>query len=137
MRRNILICILIAYVLWAAVAALVSTIQIVGSIGVLIRYSMAVLVPVTGIQLAYGMAVTCLPLIPTCLLQDVALGLQGMLPMNLAWPNALQTSPGCIQAALDMRMNASAPRFTLRQIQMRCLKSCSSNAYHCIRGLIR
>ncbi len=78
-----------------------------------------------------------LPLDPYMPSADVALGLQGMLPMYLAWPNALQTSPGCIQAALGMHMSASAPRLTSRQIQMRCLKLCSSDAFCCIRGLIR
>ncbi len=48
MRRNIVICMVISYVLWVTVAALVSTIPIVGSLGVFIRYSMVVLVPVTG-----------------------------------------------------------------------------------------
>jgi hypothetical protein len=65
LRRNIVLCMIISYVIWVCVAALVSTIPLLGSLGVFIRYSMVFLVPVTGIQLAYGMAVTCFPLIPT------------------------------------------------------------------------
>ena len=90
LRRNIVLCMIISYVLWVSVAALVSTIPLLGSLGVFIRYSMVFLVPVTGIQLAYGMAVTCFPLIPTCLVQDLVWVVQSTLPMHIMWPNAIQ-----------------------------------------------
>lgn len=86
-----MICMVISYVLWAAVAALVSTIPIVGGLGVL--YGCSGSSDWDPACVWDGCDVLRLdPYMPSA---DVALGLQGMLPMYLAWPNALQTSPGC------------------------------------------
>ncbi len=70
--------------------------------------SMLVLVPITALQLAYGMAYTCFPMLPTCLIQDLVYSLQALLPMNLKWPDALQTRVGCIDEEMSM------PNVTMR-----------------------
>jgi hypothetical protein len=47
--RNIVLCMIISYVIWVCVAALVSTIPLLGSLSIFVLYSMVFLVPVTGI----------------------------------------------------------------------------------------
>jgi hypothetical protein len=90
-RRNILVCGIVAYIAWALLAAIVSTIPLVGtSAGTLINAGMIALVPVTALHLAYGMGVTCFPLVPTCAVQDLVTTVQVLLPMKFVWPNSLQ-----------------------------------------------
>ena len=76
-RRNVFLCGVLAYVAWLLLAMVLSTIPILGtSLSTLIQGSMFLLVPVTAIHLAYGMAITCFPLVPTCALQDAIETLQ-------------------------------------------------------------
>ena len=44
---------------------------------------------------AYGYALTCAPLIPTCALQDLLAILEYFIPESIEWPDALVTKPGC------------------------------------------
>jgi hypothetical protein len=96
-RRNIVVCGVISVAGWAVVAWFVSTLPFVGSgLGTFVFASMLALVPITALQLAYGMAYTCFPMLPTCLIQDLVYSLQALLPMNLKWPDALQTRCACV-----------------------------------------
>ena len=70
MRRNIVVCGILSIVGWAVFAWFVSTLPFVGSgLGTFVFASMLALVPITALQLAYGMAYTCFPMLPTCLVQ--------------------------------------------------------------------
>ena len=70
LRRNIVVCGVLSVAGWAVVAWFVSTLPGVGvGISTLVYASMLVLVPVTAMQLAYGIAFTCFPMVPTCLVQ--------------------------------------------------------------------
>jgi hypothetical protein len=68
-RRNIFVCAIVAYVLWYAVGLMISTVPGAGVLYVMVYSFMWVLVPITAVQLSYGMAATCFPMLPTCLLQ--------------------------------------------------------------------
>lgn len=46
---------------------------------------------------AYGMAFTCFPMIPTCLLDDVVSFLNGTFPQSLTVPTELSVSDNCLQ----------------------------------------
>ena len=59
----------------------------------------------------YGMALTCAPIIPTCLLDDILRALNYVLPKQMDIPTELQISPNCL----------SDPSATV------CMKSCSSD----------
>jgi hypothetical protein len=59
----------VAYFLWYAVGLIISTIPGAGVLYVVVYSFMWVLVPITAVQLSYGMAATCFPMLPTCLLQ--------------------------------------------------------------------
>ncbi len=97
-RRNIAVCFLISIVTWLAVAFAVSLVPGVGNIlSTLVYIWLVVLVPSTTLQLSYGMAFTCAPLVPTCLVQDMIASIKVVLPMRINWPNALQKVPGCMQ----------------------------------------
>ena len=103
MRRNIVVCGVISIAGWAVVAWFVSTLPSVGGgISTFVFASMLALVPVTALQLAYGMAFTCFPMLPTCLVQDLVYSMQSLLPMSLVWPNALQTEIGCVDKYMAM-----------------------------------
>lgn len=114
-RRNILICMVISYGMWYAVGLVLSVIPGAGMFYVLTYSFMWLLVPVTAIQLSYGMAVTCFPMVPTCAVQDIVVSLQATLPISIRWPDALQEYPGCIT-------NASKNEG--------CLKSCRGDPFH-------
>jgi hypothetical protein len=45
---------------------------------------------------SYGMAFTCYPMLPTCLLDDVIYTLSSLFPMQVTFPSELQTSPDCL-----------------------------------------
>ena len=44
----------------------------------------------------YGMALTCAPMLPTCLLDDVVDLADSIFPLKVAFPASLQTSPDCL-----------------------------------------
>jgi hypothetical protein len=48
---------------------------------------------------SYGMAFTCAPMLPTCLMDDVIAILNTFLPMSVSFPEELQISPGCLADA--------------------------------------
>ena len=71
-RRNIVVCWVMLIVGWAMVVWFVSTLPgVCGGINTvaLVFASMVALVLVTALQLAYGMAFTYFPMLPTCLIQ--------------------------------------------------------------------
>jgi hypothetical protein len=43
----------------------------------------------------YGYSPACLPMIPPCIVEDVAHILQWLIPLQMQWPNALENIPGC------------------------------------------
>lgn len=45
---------------------------------------------------SYGMAFTCVPMLPTCLLDDVVYTLNILFPFQMSFPEELQTSPDCL-----------------------------------------
>jgi hypothetical protein len=45
---------------------------------------------------SYGMAFTCAPMLPTCLLDDVIYTLNSLFPKQVTFPSELQTSPNCL-----------------------------------------
>jgi hypothetical protein len=109
--------------MWYAVGLLLSMVPGAGMLYVLTYSFMWVLVPATALQLSYGTAATCFPMIPTCVVQDVVVSLQTVLPVRMAWPDALQTSPGCIELAQG-RGRSSAEAASL------CLKSCRAQPFN-------
>jgi hypothetical protein len=99
-RRNILVCFFVAVLLWVVVALVASLLPIGGNAAmVAIILSMLMLVPTTTVHLAYGIAPTCFPMAPTCIVQDVIYVAKQTLPMRIEWPRALQRQPGCMQDA--------------------------------------
>lgn len=45
---------------------------------------------------SYGMAFSCAPMLPTCLLDDVVYTLNWMFPLEITFPEELTTSPTCL-----------------------------------------
>ena len=129
-RRNIFLCTIIGVVGWVVVAALLGLIPLIGSACTTLIYAgLPVLAVVTGVHLAYGMAATCFPLVPTCVLQDVILTLQSMLPMQIVWPNSLQVYDRCIDFEKARGTNSSTPVST-RQVQQACMRSCRQEPFY-------
>ena len=62
---------------------------------------------------AYGSALTCVPMIPSCLMDDVVSMLDYVFPYQLSIPGELMVSPTCLQ-------NKSIPS---------CIKSCSAVSF--------
>ena len=58
--------------------------------------------------------------------------MQSTLPMHIMWPNAIQRTPMCIENALAL--NNRSVVLTPRQIQLRCLKLCTSDGPFYFRG---
>ena len=69
-RRNIFLCMVVALVTWIVLAVVLGVIPVFGGLCSMLVYAwLPLLVAVTGTHLAYGMAVTCFPMVPTCVLQ--------------------------------------------------------------------
>ena len=87
--------------LFASIIILLLFIFIVGYFGqlVAIPYISVVLV-LSFVPLlmwyAYGMAFTCTPMLPTCLMSDVVELVESIFPLQVTFPAALQTSPDCL-----------------------------------------
>ena len=45
---------------------------------------------------SYGMALTCFPMLPTCLWDDVIYTLSSLFPLQITFPLELETSPDCL-----------------------------------------
>jgi hypothetical protein len=52
----------------------------------------------TLLYYCYGMAPTCLPMVPTCLFDDVLTAVRLLLPAQISLPPALLTSADCLQS---------------------------------------
>jgi hypothetical protein len=116
---------LISFGMWYALGLISSTIPGVGAmLNVMIFSFMWMLVPITGVQLTYGMAVTCFPMIPTCALQDTIVALQGLLPITLSLPSALQRYPGCLEQMRIANNGTAADR------QQECMRSCREYPFY-------
>lgn len=115
-RRNLLVCLLVSVGSWMLVGTLASFVPVVGrAVQVLVFAGMVVLVPMTTVYLTYGMAATCFPLVPTCLVQDIILSMQATFPIQIAWPQSLQKEEGC----MDRLVNSSSVHR-----QQECMRSC-------------
>jgi hypothetical protein len=68
----------------------------------------------------FGYSMTCLPLVPTCIADELLDVLQKLLPVSLAWPTQLQRWPGC----LDGTQNPSFP--SIAPASKDCFVSCTS-----------
>lgn len=101
-RRNIVMCGLLAVIGWVVVAWVASSIPLIGwPLSTIVMASMVVLVPSTAIHLAYGTGLTCFPMVPTCIVQDLVYTLQTLMPMHAKWPDALMKYPGCFEHELN------------------------------------
>jgi hypothetical protein len=69
--------------------------------------------PLVVVYYAFGVSPLCLPMVPTCIFQDLVEVLNFFFPATLRFPDSLQKSPGCLDAA---------PNATVRE---ECLLSCS------------
>ena len=124
MRKNIVVCAVVATIAWASVSFVVGSVPVVGPmLSTVVIASMIALVPVTAIHLAYGMSPMCFPMVPTCAVADLVYTLQAVMPMNIWWPDSLQRMPGC----LDTYMNLTDG--DARAAQQSCMLSCREEPF--------
>lgn len=90
-NRNMVMSFIIAYLIYLVIYTVFSTLNLKG-----IASFVWLAIPMMTIWLAYGMAPTCLPMIPTCIITDVIDTLQVIFPAKIIWPNSLQAYPECI-----------------------------------------
>ena len=122
-RKNIFVCFVISFFIWYAAGVILSYVPGAGGLYVIVYSFMWVLVPVTTVYISYGVSIACFPMVPTCLVEDVVVILQDILPVQMRWPDALQMYPGCIQqvvAATNSSVEAAAA----------CLKSCREDPFY-------
>ena len=133
-RKNIFVCMVVAYAIWYVVGLVIGTVPGAGVLYVVVYSFMWVLVPITAVQLSYGMAATCFPMLPTCLLQDLVVSLQATLPISVRWPDALQRYPGCIaqtSAASCLRSCRAEPFYFQRWEDSVAWALCASDVVNC------
>ena len=90
-NRNLVISLVFAYLIYLGVATVFGFLNLRG-----INVFLYALIPVLTMWLAYGISPMCLPMIPTCLLEDVISNFQVAVPAKIIWPNALQVYPKCL-----------------------------------------
>lgn len=90
-NRNLVVSLLMSYIIYWIAITLLSSAGLRG-----MSTPLFLLVPVLTLWLAYGMAPTCLPMVPTCILQDIVTTVQILVPARVTWPTALQAYPRCL-----------------------------------------
>jgi len=122
-RKNLFVCLMISFFIWYATALIISYIPGAGGLYVIIYSWMWLLVPATALYISYGISVTCYPMIPTCLVEDVVVTFQMILPVEMKWPSALQVYPGCIDRVTNLT-NSSV------EAASACLRSCRGDPFY-------
>ena len=87
--------------LFASIIILLTLFAIVGYFGQLMALSyISTFLALSFIPMllwyAYGMAFTCSPMLPTCLLDDLIELIETIFPLKMTFPASLQTSPECL-----------------------------------------
>jgi hypothetical protein len=122
-RRNLFVCLVISFAIWYAVGFMLSCIPGAGVFNVMLYSFMWILVPVTAIQISYGVGIACFPMIPTCMVQDLIVTVNDFLPVNITWPNALQRYPGCVDK-VKLATGSST------EAASQCLLSCRGDPFY-------
>jgi hypothetical protein len=119
-RKNLIVSFIISYAIYLLITLVLDATLITGVLGPVWRiFGLGFLVPWMALQFAYGVGPACFPMVPTCLLQDVILFVEHLLPVRIEWPNSLQTVPGCANNA------------TLRAAGVgSCMKSCRKDPFY-------
>lgn len=118
-RRNLIVSFILAYAFYTLVLVILDATTFTSFLSPVWRTVVfVVVVPGLAFQLAYGVGPSCFPMIPTCLLEDVVLYIQGMLPIKLVWPNSLQVTPGCLGNATSLYG------------KQQCLRSCRGGPFY-------
>lgn len=113
-RKNLIVSFAVAYLFYLVVSLILDSTFFTSFVSPLWKTVILVtVVPAMAFQLAYGIGPACAPMIPTCLLQDIVLYTQVLLPIKIVWPDALQHTPGCLA-------NSTLSAYE-RQL---CLRSC-------------
>lgn len=117
-RKNLVISFILSFAIYMVITFLLEATMITSFLGPVWRiFGLTLLVPWMAFQMAYGVGPACFPMVPTCLVQDIMLFVQAMLPVSIVWPNSLQIVPGC---ASNASLSSSSP----------CLKSCRSEPFY-------
>jgi hypothetical protein len=82
--RNIIMSFFITLLLYIALSTILSAIGL-GSLNTLLAVAAVYVV----FWLSYGMAPTCAPLLPACLIEDIINGVTRLIPTTIVWPQAL------------------------------------------------
>ena len=119
-RKNLVVSFMIAYGIYLIISLLLSATFLTSIVGPVWRIAgLWVFVPWMAFQFAYGVGPSCFPMVPTCLLQDVMLFVEHLLPMSIKWPDSLQNVPGC---AHNMSLVANS--------SYSCMKSCRKDPFN-------
>lgn len=119
-RRNLIVSFIMAYAIYMLVMLLLDATTFTSFLSPLWRSLMfVVVVPGLALQLAYGIGPSCFPMVPTCLLEDVILYVQSIIPIKIVWPNSMQTVPGCLQK------NAAS-----MYAKQQCMRSCRAEPFY-------
>lgn len=82
-------------------------------------------VPGMAMWLAYGVSPACLPMFPTCLVEDIIQVFKVVLPSTILWPQALQVYPDCLGQAGQIPINATLPIGSPE-----CMRSCRGDPFY-------
>lgn len=135
-ERNVVISLLIVYVAYVVISAVLGFFKLSGLATLLFA-----LIPILAIYLAYGLGPTCFPMIPTCLAQDIISIIQVIIPAKVAWPTALQVYEGCLGPSwiqteeairLGQTLNATTPDPRFPDIppgSSKCFLSCRQDPF--------
>ena len=84
------------------------------------------MIPLLTLYIAYGYSPTCVPQVPVCFIRDMYDTLIVLIPPSIVWPNALQSSPDCINGMLNKSSTRGYSNGGYSNIGQTCLVSCNS-----------
>jgi hypothetical protein len=84
-------------------------------------------VPLT-LMFVFSYPLVCIPLVPTCMLSEILMSLEEILPSSVTWPTQLQRWPGCIDGSVALNANGAVDYSLMQDVRpgtAQCFRECS------------
>jgi hypothetical protein len=84
-------------------------------------------VPLT-LLFVFNYSITCVPLVPTCMLAEILDLLETLLPSSISWPTQLQRWPGCVNGSVALTSRGTVDYALMGDIKpatAQCFRECT------------
>lgn len=127
-RRHIAMSLVLSLIFYVVMSTIFTSIGLDG-----LKFVLWFIIPTMTLWLSYGLSPMCLPMLPTCIVDDLMSSLQISIPTRIVWPDALQIYPSCVGPKwYDPNAIVIIPNEFLNVTRgsPECMLSCKSNPFN-------